>query len=464
MADQDIALMAHLMRRAGFGATYSELEKRASKGYEATVEELLQPDEDPTADMDLYLRYEPGWAGGNFRYSVSQWLFNMVRTRRPLEEKMALFYHGLFATGGIKVTWGPMMNAQLNTLRKHALGNFHTMLIELSKDPAMSFWLDNCQSHKDEPNENYGRELLELFSMGVGNYTEDDVYASAEAFTGWTFRRIVCGPYRTISVDFKYDPKDHNDSEKSFLGEKGRFNGEDIVDIVARQPATARFLAEKLHNFFVSDQPDQAAIQTLAEAYFESEYDVRSVMRTLFLSDFFKEARFEKVKSPVETIAGVSKLAGDFDLGSERYLSEALPIRVADGAAAPSMNMGKELLNPPSVEGWHTGQEWIDSGTLMERINYASSRLGDPDKPGVRFIAARLAAGKQRLTPRELVDGCLELIGCHQVSDITRESLESYAAEIDGHDPGTDEGRDAFDKSVASMLRLIVATPDFQLA
>ena len=464
MANQDIALMAHLMRRAGFGATYSELEERAGRGYEATVEELLNPDADPNLDMDLYYRYEPGWLGGNFRYSVSQWLYNMVRTRRPLEEKMALFYHGLFATGGIKVTWGPMMQAQLEMIRKHSLGNFHTMLLELSKDPAMLFWLDNCQSHKDEPNENYGRELLELFSMGVTNYTEEDVYGAAEAFTGWTFRRVVCGPYRTISVSFKYDDDDHSDSEKSFLGEKGRFNGEDIVDIVVRQPATARFMAKQLHNFFVSDEPDPDAIQELAEAYFESGYDMRAVMRTLFLSDFFKEARFEKVKSPAETVAGVSKLAGDFDLGNERYLSEAFPIRVADGAAAPVVSMGQEPLNPPSVEGWHTGQEWIDSGTLMERINYASSRLGDAEKPGVRFIADRLAAGKRPLTPRELVDGCLELIGCHLVSDITRESLESYAAQIDGHDPSADGGRDAFNKSVASMLRLIVSTPDFQRA
>ena len=223
-------------------------------------------------------------------------------------------------------------------------------------------------------------------------------------------------------------------------------------------------MAKQLHNFFVSDEPDPDAIQELAEAYFESGYDMRAVMRTLFLSDFFKEARFEKVKSPAETVAGVSKLAGDFDLGNERYLSEAFPIRVADGAAAPVVSMGQEPLNPPSVEGWHTGQEWIDSGTLMERINYASSRLGDAEKPGVRFIADRLAAGKRPLTPRELVDGCLELIGCHLVSDITRESLESYAAQIDGHDPSADGGRDAFNKSVASMLRLIVSTPDFQRA
>ena len=190
------------------------------------------------------------------------------------------------------------------------------------------------------------------------------------------------------------------------MGERGRFNGEDIIDIVVRQPATAGFLAEKLHNFFVSDEPDESAIQTLAEAYTESGYDMRSVMRALFLSDFFKEAQFHKVKSPIEAIVGISRLAGDFDLGGDEYLQDALPIPVIEGASQPSLQMGQEPMNPPSVEGWHTGQEWIDSGTLMERINYAASRLGASSKPGVRMIAARLASGKERLAPSELVDGC----------------------------------------------------------
>ena len=462
MSNNDIALMAHLMRRAGFGATYSELEERASRGYEATVDELLYPDESADLDDDLLLRYDPGWYTSKYR--TSQWLYNMVRTRRPLEEKMALFWHGLFATGALKVVVGSMMRAQLDTFREHSLSNFHTMLVELSKDPAMLFWLDNCQSHLNAPNENYGRELLELFSMGVGNYNEDDVYAAAEAFTGWTFRRLVCGPYRISKTEFKYIPEDHDDSEKSFLGERGRFNGEDIIDIIVRQPATALFLAKKLHNFFVSDEPDEAAIRTLAAVYVESGYDMRSVMRALFLSDFFKEARFAKVKSPVEAIVGIKRLAGDFDLAKEGFLDDALPVRVMEAATQPSMNMGQEVLNPPSVEGWHTGQEWVDSGTLMERINYGAARLGDPDKPGVRFIADRLSSGKERLEPTELVDGCLELIGCHEMSEITRESLENYASQIDGHDLSTEAGHKAFGQSVASMLRLIVATPDFQLA
>ena len=279
MSDRDIALIAHLMRRAGFGATYSELEDRAAQGYEATVEDLLHPERSERADEDLYLRYETVWDGNFKTASVPQFFFNMVRTRRPLEEKMALFWHGLFATAGVKVVWSPVMTQQIETFRKHGLGNFRTILVELSKDPAMLFWLDNCQSHGDAPNENYGRELLELFAMGVGNYTEGDVMAASRAFTGWTFRRIACGPYRGVQPTFQFDPADHDYGEKEFLGEKGAFNGEDIIDIVVRQPAAARFIVAKLHNFFVSDEPDEDAIAELGRVYFESGYDIKSVMR-----------------------------------------------------------------------------------------------------------------------------------------------------------------------------------------
>ena len=464
MRDNDIALMAHLMRRAGFGATYSELEERAARGYEATVEELLHPERAPLVEQDLFERYEaPSDAVGFRRSSLPQWFYTMVRTGRPLEEKMALFWHGLFATAAVKVEANELLTAQIETFRRHGLGNFRTILVELSKDPAMSFWLDNCQSHKEEPNENYGRELLELFAMGVGNYTEDDVKAAARAFTGWTFRQIAVGPYRSVFPTFEYIAEDHDDGEKEFLGERGRFNGEDIIDIVVRQPAAARFVAAKLHNFFVSDEPDEDAIQTLARVYFESAYDIRSVMRTLLLSDFFKEARFAKVKSPVEMIVGISRLAGDLDLAGDTYLADVIPLDLIDEAVVRSANMGQEPLNPPTVEGWHTGKEWVDSGTLIERINYASTRVGDPVKPGVRSIRERLTAGRAALTPDELVDGCLELIGCYEVSDITREGLVEYAGQIDGHQLDAEKGREAFGQTVASMLTFIVSTPDFQL-
>ncbi len=464
MGDSDIALMAHLMRRAGFGAPYPELEERAAQGYEATVEDLLHPERSERAEQDLFERYEaPSDTVGFRKSSLPQWFYTMVRTRRPLEEKMALFWHGLFATAAAKVEPNELLNAQIETFRRHGLGNFRTILVELSKDPAMSFWLDNCQSHREEPNENYGRELLELFSMGVGNYTEDDVKAASRAFTGWTFRQIAIGPYRSVFPTFKYIAEDHDYGEKEFLGERGRFNGEDIIDIVARQPATARFVASKLHNFFVSDEPDEDAIQTLARVYFQSGYDIRSVMRALLLSDFFKEARFAKVKSPVEMVVGISRLAGDLDLAGNTYLADVIPLDLIDEAVVRSANMGQEPLNPPSVEGWHTGKEWVDSGTLIERINYASTRLGDPVKPGVRSVCERLAAGRSSLTPDELVDGCLELIGCYEASDITREGLVEYAGQIVGHELEAETGHETFGQTVASMLAFIAATPDFQL-
>ena len=455
--------MAHLMRRAGFGATYSELEEYAARGYEAVVEDLLHPERFPRADEDLCLRYEAVWDGAFNLAALPQWFYNMIRSGRPLQEKMALFWHGLFATGGEKVVWTATMRAQIEGFREHGLGDFRTMLVEVSKDPAMLFWLDNCHSHRDAPNENYGRELLELFSMGVGNYTEDDVQAAARAFTGWSFERIVGGPYRSVTPRFVYYSRDHDDGEKEFLGERGRFNGEDIIDVVVRQPATAHFIASKLHNFFVSDEPDEAAVGKLADVFVESGRDIRSVMRTLLMSDFFKEARFAKVKSPVEMVVGISRLAGDFDLTGDSYLSDALPVGLIPGAAEPSESMGQQPLNPPDVEGWHTGSEWVDSGTLIERINYASARLGDSTKLGVRDIVSRLASGRAGLSPEDLVDGCLELIGCYEMSDITRDTLVRYASQIDGDDVDTEDDG-AFAEKVASLLRLIVATPDFQMA
>ena len=170
----------------------------------------------------------------------SHWLYRMINTRRPLQEKMALFWHHVFATSVGKSEHGPSSIEQINMFRRNALAAFKDILLELAKDPAMIFWLDNCENHNGEPNENWGRELLELFSMGVGNYTEDDIKNASRAFTGWTFTQpIPLDPYGRYSSEFLYLEQDHDNSEKSFLGETGNFNGEDILDIIATQPAAA---------------------------------------------------------------------------------------------------------------------------------------------------------------------------------------------------------------------------------
>ncbi|MGH8056887.1 MAG: DUF1800 family protein, partial [Candidatus Entotheonellia bacterium] len=187
MSDQAIALMAHLMRRAGFGASRAELEARVAKGYEATVEELLHPESQPTLDEDILYRYFPNLEGPLAPVQAqTNWVYRMINTPRPLEEKMALFWHQLFATGNSKVDNPPELLQQIAMFRRHGLGSFRNLLVELAKSPAMLFWLDNNGNHNGAINENWGRELLELFSMGVGNYSEDDIKEASRAFTGWT--------------------------------------------------------------------------------------------------------------------------------------------------------------------------------------------------------------------------------------------------------------------------------------
>jgi len=297
----DIELMAHLMRRAGFGAGRDELEARAAKGYEATVEELLHPETQPPVDAYTLLRYQPAslLPGGQPPMGNVNWMYYLVNTQRPLEEKMALFWHHVFATGNSKVDNYDQLLEQIQLFRENGMGNYRELLLKVARNPTMIFWLDNQQNHGTAVNENWGRELLELFSLGAGNYTETDVRECSRAFTGWTFEtKIPRAPYGRFPWKFEYRAADHDDGEKVFLGHKGRFNGEDIIDIVVQQPACGRFICRHLYNFFVADESqvpawpieaprDQKAIDTLVGAFRDSKFDMRSVLRVLFNSDFF---------------------------------------------------------------------------------------------------------------------------------------------------------------------------------
>ncbi len=306
MADKEIALMAHLMRRAGFGATRDELEERMAKGYEATVEELVDPDKFsiPEVDTDIFFRHYPSVEiSGHPLLGRCNVIYHMIKSKRPLEEKMTLFWHQLFATGNSKIDNASEIVRQIDMFRRCGLGNYRDLLVDLAKDPAMVYWLDNMENHKDAPNENWGRELLELFSMGQVNYTEQDVYECSRAFTGWTISpKIPRLPIGRHYWSFLYRPEDHDDTEKVFLEHRGRFNGEDIIDILVRQPATSGFVARHLYNFFVADEPqvpswqhlpprDSAAINIIGDAFISSGFDMRSTLKVLFNSDFFNQSR-----------------------------------------------------------------------------------------------------------------------------------------------------------------------------
>ena len=352
--------------------------------------------------------------------------------------------------------------------RSSGLGSFRDLLVDLSRDPAMIIWLDNNENHNGAINENYGRELLELFSMGIGNYSEDDIKECARAFTGWTLRnqeymsmrasKDSIWPYGRIAWHYQYLEDDHDSGGKKFLGEQGNFNGDDIVDIIARQDATARFLATRLFQFFAADSIDsdgEAVVEDMVKAYFDSDYEVASVLRVLFNSEYFKsdKARYARVKGPVESVVGTARMAGSY---SEPTLD-------VHGLWAQAMFMGQGLLAPPTVEGWHEGTEWIDSGSLVERVNFATKEFGDPNKPGVNNIIEKLSeqAGGT-LNPERLVDTCLDLMGPIQVEDRTREGLIEFADALG--EVNLEESRSTERQKVADTLSMIASTREYQLA
>ena len=467
MANNDIALMGHLMRRAGFGAQYHELEERAAKGYEETVEELLHPDDHPNGlELDVAERCFIEW-NQHTRGVPEYFAWRMINSKAQLEEKMVLFWHGVLCTADSKTQSYATSYNQLEMFRSCGMGSFRDLLLGVSRDPAMVYFLDNCLSHKGAINENYGRELLELFSMGVGmdgrsNYTEDDVKECARAFTGWTIANpMPRQPYAGYSATFVYNPDDHDDGEKTFLGETGNFNGDEIIDIIVKQPATARFLSRHLYSYFVADEAqvpawmetpprDMATIKMLEEEYFRSGYNIRSMLRVLFNSDAFKNSRFSKTKSPVETVMGTLRLIGDWTEpkpGFEYIFDEM-------------KHMGQEPLNPPSVEGWHTGTEWIDGGTLVHRINFTADHVGDWSYPGVKDIVAALDSEGPIISPEGLVDGCLRMLGHYELVDGTRKMLVDNAQKRGELRTDTDE----FPSIVGQMLQMIVATKEYLYA
>ena len=467
MATQEqISLMSHLMRRAGFGAPRSELEMRVHKGYEATIEELLDPASQDSVDEDLLYRYFPNYEGGMApNQAQAQWVYRMVNTKRPLEEKMVLFWHQLFATGNSKIDNPPELTQQIAMFRKHALGDFPTLLVELAKNPAMIYWLDNNGNHKGAINENWGRELLELFSMGVGNYSEDDIKEASRAFTGWTIApKIPRLPLGRFYWDFEYKPEDHDSDTKTFLGMTGEFNGEDIIDIVVKQPATGKFLCRHLYNFFVADEPqipswnitpptDPEAVELLEQTYHDSKYNIAAVLRVLFNSDFFKDSRFKHVKSPAELVVGTVRMAQGLSGPQVGYQS------VADECTF----QGQELLNPPSVESWHTGEEWIDGGALVRRVNFAAKYFSNTNLPGIRTIIDSLKS-RGTLSPNEFLDGCLDLMGTLELGSTTYQEFLTHTSEEGDISWETTHDASESERRVGIMLAMISASREYQFA
>jgi uncharacterized protein (DUF1800 family) len=357
----DLRKVGHLYRRAGFGATHAELEAGVAGGHDKTIERILagSPETDEFARASDYMssaRSMP--ADAPQRRLSAWWLHRMLKTADPLREKMTLFWHNHFATSNVKVQNAQYMLGQYRLMHRHALGSFREMLVEMGRDPAMMAWLDIHQSVRGSPNENYARELMELFSLGIGNYTETDVREAAKAFTG----------YEIDHGKGTVNQGKHDASEKKVLGKRGTFQGEDIARICLDQAACPRFIVRKLYKFLISDSgsPDPELIDALAGLYRASDFDTGKLVSVMLRSNlFFSPASYRaKIKSPV-----------DFAVGIVRALegaAGALPL------AAALEGLGQVLFAPPSVKGWDGGPAWLNTQTLLERNNLALALVSSP--------------------------------------------------------------------------------------
>ena len=469
--------IAHLIRRAGFGATQNELDSLENLNYDDIVDDILNPG--PSNHLpEAYIRrfHTEVHEQRVGPWAAKEWLYRMVTTDTPILEKIALFWHGIFATGYAKTNQARALSVQIDMFRRFGLGKFDSLLEEVSKDPAMIIWLDNQDNHNGAINENFGREILELFSLGVGNYTEDDVKECSRAFTGWTLKNAEymsvramkdsIWPYGRISWHYEYRETDHDQNSKTFLGETGNFNGQDIVSIISKQKATARFLARHLYDFFVADEvpvpqwpytpaKDENAINILVDSYMNNNHDLTEVLRTLFKSEFFKESKYERVKCPAEYVAGCLRVSNAI----------TRPTLLMNEAESVIAYMGQSLLNPPSVEGWHEGAEWINSGSIVERVNFSHKVWSNDNSPEVKDITDRLSV-HIKLDPESAVDICFDFMGVsdQNIEKSTRHAIIQHSEKKGQIQFGTPETavRKEAEIRVSEILGLISASKEYQ--
>jgi hypothetical protein len=355
---------AHLYRRAAFGANLDELRLAEKRGLQATLDLLLQGE--PGCDDLLPALLTAGQytaESGQAAELRGWWLYCMLRSGHPLREKLTLFWHNHFATSIAKVQNTREMFLQNKLLREHALGKFGPFLLAISKDAAMLHWLDSNSNIKGKPNENYAREIMELFSLGVGHYTEKDIREAARAFTGWHTDSDGTG--------FEFNPRLHDDGTKTILTQTGTWNGDDVVRILLQQPAAAMFLVRKLYRFYVSETytPPDRFLEPLTESFHKSDYDIAALLRRMLSSrHFFSEYAFhQRIKSPVEFVLGaVRAVYRDYGSKDKKHqpLTQQDLVRHIDA-------MGQVLFAPPNVKGWRGARAWLNTATMLARDNFA---------------------------------------------------------------------------------------------
>jgi uncharacterized protein (DUF1800 family) len=469
---------AHLLVRAGFGADPSEIRKMRALGPEKAVESLINaqaenypPPTWATPDDQDELRAQVKEAGTPDEKQMARkllrekfvsemkdlthwWLTRMVNTRSPLIEKMTLFWHGHFATSGQKVRPAYKMWLQNETFRQNALGNFRTLAKAVSRDPAMMIWLDLVQSKKESPNENFGREVMELFTLGEGHYTESDVREAARAFTGY---RINQPDQSFRFADRQFDP-----GVKTFMGKTAPWDGDQILDIIISQPESARFITSKIWRYFAYDEPDPKLIDALASEFRNTRDELRPFMKSLFLSEEFYSplARSSQIKSPVQ------------------FLSQALrtlPVQLPDSNVLEFAfrQMGQVPFFPPNVKGWDGGKSWINTATLTFRYKLAHQlveginpqEIGLPKPPMMEMSATRptmtpplavdkIVSEEDRAQPDALIQKVfIRIFQCTPQNELTakfRDFIATRELPLD-------------DNSIRELMTLMMASPNYQV-
>ncbi|MBI1853176.1 MAG: DUF1800 domain-containing protein [Planctomycetes bacterium] len=410
----DRAKAAHLLRRGGFGGTALEIDAALKAGPEGAVHALAEGDE-CDAYRDTLALGDVIVASNDLESLQAWWLLRCVRAGRPLREKIALFWHGHFATSLAKVERARLMLRQNRLFLERGLGPFEELLQAVSRDPAMLVWLDSNDNRRGKPNENYARELMELFSLGLGNYAEGDVKEAARAFTGWHVQ----------GGEFFFDADKHDAGSKTVFGKSGAWDGGDVVAMCARRPECAAFLARKLFEFFVHPEPDPALVAALGESLRARGLRIGDWLASLLQSRAFysRRARRAVIKSPVDFAVGLVRVSG----------------ATVDGKAMARAvaSMGQSLFAPPTVKGWDGGRHWISAAALLARVNFAAAVSRSPklDAFGDGSVDALLAA---------FVDG--------PIPAPVRDRLAAHVAPL--HDPDT---------RMRTLIRTIASLPESHL-
>lgn len=379
----DLVHAAHLARRAAFGATPDALAAMVERGLEASVEELLA--DDGSVRDDNPFRVRAGENSGPARAEVvARWLFEMLHGRHPARERLALAWHGHLPVGIEKLKNPWVLDDYVGTLRAHAFGRYPDLVLAVARTPAMLRYLDNVDNVAGAPNENFARELLELFTLGLGAFDETDVREAARALTGWSYTR------RRERPRFEVHPDDHDAGVKEVLGVRGRLTGDEVVRLAAEHPATAKRVAWRLWREYVADDPDEAGVAALTAAYADRDGGLRETLRALWTSEPFFASAGARVRGPVEWLVGCVRALG---LGPQepRFYESA-------GRRLPAL--GQVPLAPPNVAGWPGGAAWLGDGALMGRINLAHA-LARHAGAGRRDHEALALALTGRAAPRD---------------------------------------------------------------